>query len=421
MPRCETIVVHRLRGSTGSHSLCAPSLFVAGVGKCGTNALAEHLAHHPSVRSMSRELAWDPKDTPPTALVRAKMVFPNESKVWIAKHPKYATYDVSSLASRLRSAYPKARVALALCNPALLPWRRFLFLLTSALTRHGTSTGQGNIFRQLSDELHALNSSLSHLYAATFNPSAHCLQTDQTRRLLETLAIRGFGVKYGNGWLRPGPLGEAHCHQEWRLATSYAEQVGAWVAALGAINKSVSVVYMEGWAEHGAEYMRSLLRILDLPEVVYPWSAVNFAQPVFANVKARSSVAAASMEHQSPLSATSAASSDSTAALLESLPRLAAFTSGLHTTSPSLIPGPPTPPPTPTWLRPGAMTECVLQCKPLERLTGMHPPWCHTASRSRGARWYGIYQEDSEGERARCAPFRPPAASKAAHQSSVTH
>jgi hypothetical protein len=120
----------------------APSLFVAGVGKCGTNALSEHLALHPQVAKVHRELAWDPRETPPADLVAGRHILPSDTRsVWVAKHPKYAlATDVAGLARRLRSAYPSARLGLALCDPLTLPWRRFLFLLSSALTLHGRGT-----------------------------------------------------------------------------------------------------------------------------------------------------------------------------------------------------------------------------------------------------------------------------------------
>ena len=359
-PMCDDrITIHQAHqpGSHAALTLCAPSLFIAGLGKCGTNALAEHLAKHPRVRGMSREVAWDPRETPPKALVRHRPVRPNETRnVWVAKHPKYAIdKDVPALASRLRAAYPSAKVALTLCDPVRLPWRRFLYLLTSSLTRHGAGAGDAATYRAFVGELRALNASVSSLFADTF--SLECRpHAPGTRSLLEALGARGFAVLYGNGWLTPGSKGEAHCRQERRLVTSYAQMASSWLSALGSsgpasssgggrsgggssgggsgngggINSSVALVYMEGWAAHGDEYMRMLLRMLGLDETVYPWAAVSFGQPVFAN-KVLS-------------------------------PRGGASSTGREE-------------PSPRWL-PAEAEACVRQCEPLTRISGMRPPWC---------------------------------------------
>ena len=356
---CETTVHLR----SVAVELCAPSLFIAGVGKCGTNALAEHLGRHPRVKAMSREVAWDPLETRPTTLVRLKPTYPNETRrVWIVKHPKYTsvTVDIGALASRLRASYPYARVALTLCDPTRLPWRRFLFLLTSATTRHGqaapvrtaaaaaapprAAAAAPSVFSQLVAVLREFNSSVERLFfepahggeegGGVFNIRGDCTQGARTRALLAELDRRGFGTMYGNAWLRPGAAGEEHCRREWRLALSYAEQLRSWVRALGPINRSVGVVYMEGWKGAGEEYMRrALLPMLGLRAKEYPWDSVSFAQPVFVNTKAKQLVAASSGATPSSM---------------------------------------------PSWLAacPREVAWRVRQCDVLTQLSGMRPPWC---------------------------------------------
>ena len=380
---CDRVRVRDFRGA-GAQTLCAPALFIAGIGKCGTNALADHLARHPRVATFHREVTFDPLETPPTALVRFKPTAPNSSRLWIAKHPKYGSADVASLARRLRAAYPNARVALALCNPALLPWRRFLFLLTSALTQHGSGAGTSATFTSLLGALSTLNASIPALFHATFDVRRGCSRAADSNALLDALAARGFDVLYGNAWLRAGPLGEAHCRREWRLAMSHARLLASWTQALGPLNRSVGVVYMEGWAQDGAEYVRSMLRLLGLSADEYPWGSADFASPVFANTRAQSSLSQPS--------------------------------------SPSRSSHAPVPAEATSWLE-GMMSECALQCHPLERLSGMLPPWCtkrlpNTRARSgkQPSIWAGPRVAGQAGRRLtgsdhddRCAAFLPPA------------
>ena len=358
----------RVSVRVGSASLpvdfCAPSLFVAGVGKCGTNALSEYLGMHPRVARINKELAWDPNETPPAKLVRERRATPRDVRaVWVAKHPKYSVMrpgaqlptSIAMLASRLRAAYPHSRLALTLCEPSSLPWRRFLFLLTSALTLHGTGAGSHATSSALAAALRQQNSSVAELFAAVFNPARpkagkatppcdtqairgegtsepHCRHdSPRTRALLGALESQGFGTLYDNGWLRISDgASEVRCKQEWQLASSYVDQVEAWVSALGAVNQSVGVVYMEGWRTHGAEYMRVLLRMLGLSEAEYPWHKASFSTPVYTNTMKRT-VLGGGEERLSSRSA-------------------------------GLVP---------------AERACVRsQCERLTRVTGMRPPWC---------------------------------------------
>ena len=317
---------------------CAPALFIAGVGKCGTNALSEHLAQHPRVARHHRELPWDPRDTSPQALVAHRRVMPDSARpVWVAKHPKYAMMrptDIPALARRLRTAYPHARLALTLCDPVRLPWRRFLFLLTTALTRHGVGAGRSETMKALTTELRSLNSSLTELFAVAFNVRDRCRRdAARSEALLSELAARGFGTLYDNAWLRPGPVGEAKCRQEWELVTSYAEQVKQWVRAIGPMNESVAVVYMERWARDGPAYVRTLLRMLRLPADDYPWRHVDFGQLVYANVAAK------------------------------------------HVAEDAWSPRA-------SWLPSEASKTKVQQCEALTRVTAMTPPWCAPAALS---------------------------------------
>ena len=122
---------------------------------------------------------------------------------------------------------------------------------------------------------------------------------------------------------------------QWTLASTYARQVSAWASALGPINKSVAVIYMEGWERHGEAYMSTLLRMLQLNAEVYPWSkaAAAFARPVYQNVLAKSVLLGEQHVASREIEAGSMA----------------------------------------------RLRTCVQQCKQLRRITGMRPPWCEAA------------------------------------------
>ena len=124
----------------GSHSLCGPALLVPGLGKCGTNALANYLALHPRVRLTNQsEVLFDPRDANATELVvrHNPGVTPGSGLAWIVKHPGLENRHASVLARRLRRAYPSASVALALCDPVQRAFRFFIYFLEYELRRHG--------------------------------------------------------------------------------------------------------------------------------------------------------------------------------------------------------------------------------------------------------------------------------------------
>ena len=362
-PACADVV------EVNGKAFCAPSLFIAGVGKCGTNALSEHLGLHPHVARQNRELSWDPRETPSAMLAANRHILAVDSvrPIWIAKHPKYAlASDVPALARRLKLAYPHAKLAVALCDPLALPWRRFLFLLSSAVGRHGDSRSAGapETLRALASTLARLNSSVAELFAVAFNPldSVRACRRDspRSRALLESISAAGFSALYDNPWLRPGASGEAKCAHEWRLASSYVDLIGAWTGSLGRMNESVGVVYMEGWERDGLEYVRTLLRLLSLDAAIYPWREASnaLARPVYQNVASKR-LLLGPHEHDTDRGARDGERAE------DGRQHAAA--------SPAAV-----------WLPVGrsareAVSTCMRQCARLTRTTGMRPPWCSSS------------------------------------------
>ena len=118
--------------------LCGPALFVPAFGKCGTNALSSYTLAHPNVRwSHASEVRFDPRKQNPATLVLQHNpgVTPDDDFVWAIKSPAEAHKESSALGAAIRQAYPSAKVALALCNPALLPFRWYRHYLSRSLKR----------------------------------------------------------------------------------------------------------------------------------------------------------------------------------------------------------------------------------------------------------------------------------------------
>ena len=124
----------------GTHELCGPALLIPGLGKCGTNALSKYLELHPRVRNTNdSEAMFDPRDVSPTAFVRMHNpgVTPRDPFVWIAKHPGLENRLADVLARRLRTHFPSASVALALCNPSQRAFRFFVYFMENELRQNG--------------------------------------------------------------------------------------------------------------------------------------------------------------------------------------------------------------------------------------------------------------------------------------------
>lgn len=262
-PLCDRVDVKVKGAGRSSTTLCAPALFIAGVGKCGTNSLAEHLSRHPQLIGMSHELPWDPLETPPQRMVRYRHVLPNSSKSWLVKHPKYSFAQVGPLARRLREAYPSARVALTLCDPAKLTWRRFAYAVSQSLTLHGSGAGEPSTFRAFVAALAELNTSLGRLFDGVMPvgaDGAQCVQSGATSALLDRLSARGFKLLYSSSWLSTGEAGRKGCLREWAMVNGYATTVDGWSRAGFGVNRSLGVVFMEGWERDGPEYVVSAWR-----------------------------------------------------------------------------------------------------------------------------------------------------------------
>ena len=76
--------------TVGGRKVCAPALFVPGVGKCGTNALKAYTGTHPRLRWANKsEVPFDPDDVSPEELIRDNNpgVTADDNLLWAIKAP----------------------------------------------------------------------------------------------------------------------------------------------------------------------------------------------------------------------------------------------------------------------------------------------------------------------------------------------
>ena len=76
--------------TVGGRKVCAPALFVPGVGKCGTNALKAYTGTHPRLRWANKsEVPFDPDDVSPEELIGDNNpgVTADDNLLWAIKAP----------------------------------------------------------------------------------------------------------------------------------------------------------------------------------------------------------------------------------------------------------------------------------------------------------------------------------------------
>jgi len=172
----------------GTRTVCGPQLLIPGLGKCGTNAIANYLALHPRVRLTNQsEVMFDPRDVSVSELVARHNpdVTPENEYVWIMKHPGLENRHASVLARRVRRAFPSASVALALCDPAQRAFRFFIYFLEHELRQHGqrvtfTKFAQVTLKRRY-------NATVEELYQSFWEQVLELGQTDE--RTLATILL----------------------------------------------------------------------------------------------------------------------------------------------------------------------------------------------------------------------------------------
>lgn len=67
-----------------------------------------------------------------------------------------------------------------------------------------------------------------------------------------------------------------------RWLTSFDEYVREWSRAGYALGQQLEVVVMESWESTGSNYVRSIMRMLQLDERVFDWDSVNRFRPVYS-------------------------------------------------------------------------------------------------------------------------------------------
>ena len=90
---CTACVIHGKicdKVQVNGRTMCAPALFVPGLGKCGTNALKTYTDHHPRLLwSHDSEVLFDPKTISAVELSKQHNpgVTPEDNRLWAVKAP----------------------------------------------------------------------------------------------------------------------------------------------------------------------------------------------------------------------------------------------------------------------------------------------------------------------------------------------
>ena len=128
------------------------------------------------------------------------------------------------------------------------------------------------------------NATLEALFSAVAPLASDCVRTAEAERLVRALRADGWSI--APNWLEPDtwdPYGHGVCDPLLAKDMHMDRWVADWVREGYEVNRTLAVVHMEGWARRGAAYVRRLLRLLRLPEALYPWRRAEeaFAAPVF--------------------------------------------------------------------------------------------------------------------------------------------
>lgn len=128
------------------------------------------------------------------------------------------------------------------------------------------------------------NATLEALFSAVAPLASDCVRTADAERLVRALRADGWSI--APNWLEPDtwdPYGHGVCDPLLAKDMHMDRWVADWVREGYEVNRTLAVVHMEGWARRGAAYVRRLLRLLRLPEALYPWRRAEeaFAAPVF--------------------------------------------------------------------------------------------------------------------------------------------
>jgi len=279
--RCDSFVVNGVLR-------CGPSILIPGAGKCGTNALASYLTSHPHINATHvAEVFFDPDSVSPSELIEksAPDVLPSDPNVWLIKDP--SVFTTKGVAARLRASYPSATVVMTVCNPAGLPYRWFrhgvmreIGLRNSTVGKKGKKLRANVTAVQATLWRHDPTLDLTKLFQMAFSHDSEgvCMRSLKAIEALQALDEEyvwqgNFGAKN---------ISELDC------GTFLSQSVNAradkalqrFIDAGYVLNQTLRVVFLEGWKEHGAEYLTGIAQSVGLDPMLFP--AVNFSQKVYS-------------------------------------------------------------------------------------------------------------------------------------------
>lgn len=275
----------------GRGRMCGPAAFIAGFGKCGTNAFMAFTQLHPHVKwPTESEIDFDPQVILPVELIRRHSpgVLPSDPNVWMIKHPALAIRG-GPLAKRLLAHYPLSALFMVACDPTLLPfrWYRHYIERTVSYQCYGntcTDHKKGDPAGPL-DVLRAARpfgvTSLVDLYSRIYPFDQRCVRNahdEEMLRFLRQVFFIGASLFASRvrcvEWDPADPLSFVRTRND--------EVVLEYINAGYILSDNLDVFFMEGWATSGAHYMERIHRLLQIPLEGYPWAKTNHFQPVYS-------------------------------------------------------------------------------------------------------------------------------------------
>ena len=279
--------------------MCGPGLLVPGEGKCGTNSLQEYTEWHPQIKwaggHFHKEIDFDPARVDPHELVRTHSpgVLADDNFIWAIKSPRVGSFmprgGMLALAKRLHRAFPSARILITVCNPSLVPFRWFRHYMTRVLswadqshpaTCHSYATSpcaRPDDVMDVMKQTRGVAARMDDLFAAVLPPGCH--HPPPTLAMLATL----------NSTFKVPFFFTPRACAMWVNGVSTSVYLQEYLEAGYTVNKTLAVVFMEGWATRGAVYLQRIMRMLQLPLSGAWWQEINGSKAAYSILQSASS------------------------------------------------------------------------------------------------------------------------------------
>eukprot|EP00928_Gymnodinium_smaydae_P075229 TRINITY_DN58230_c0_g1_i1.p1 TRINITY_DN58230_c0_g1~~TRINITY_DN58230_c0_g1_i1.p1 ORF type:complete len:359 (-),score=38.06 TRINITY_DN58230_c0_g1_i1:74-1150(-) len=241
--------------------VCGPSVFILGVGKCGTNGLKSYMAAHPQIKfTKESEVRWllqNKTFSVSTILDHNPGVMPEDTFQWVIKHPGAFKVMDENVARQVLQTFPSAKIFMTICDPSTLNFRWF---------RH---YARPDVNSRVFNGLQHLSDDFTTIYKRLWNVDNGCTIVDDGRDK-DNLQVL---------------LSALPTHFQcslWEKNFGLREKFMQWNNAGYTLHHNFEVFVMEDWKHRGKQYVTNMLSILRLPLQTYNFTAANSFSPVYS-------------------------------------------------------------------------------------------------------------------------------------------